>query len=90
MTRETDESVGNVASADAAPEARGEREPTERVLLDAMLGKLATYLRMCGHDAAYAPDDRPVWRCPDCDQWFWKGSHWDRVADVLASVRQPE
>lgn len=25
-------------------------------LLDAMLGKLAVYLRMCGHDAAYALD----------------------------------
>jgi uncharacterized protein with PIN domain len=29
---------------------------TDRFLLDAMLGKLATYLRMCGHDAAYALD----------------------------------
>ena len=29
-----------------------------RFLLDAMLGKLATYLRMCGHDAAYALDRR--------------------------------
>ncbi len=28
----------------------------ERLLLDTMLGKLATYLRMCGYDAAYAPD----------------------------------
>lgn len=27
-----------------------------RLLLDAMLGKLATYLRMCGHDVAYALD----------------------------------
>jgi hypothetical protein len=27
-----------------------------RFLLDAMLGKLATYLRMCGHDTAYALD----------------------------------
>jgi len=28
----------------------------ERLLLDAMLGKLATYLRMCGYDAAYVLD----------------------------------
>ena len=28
----------------------------ERLLLDVMLGKLATYLRMCGYDAAYALD----------------------------------
>ncbi|MFW6382904.1 MAG: Mut7-C RNAse domain-containing protein, partial [Haloferacaceae archaeon] len=25
-------------------------------MLDAMLGKLATYLRMCGYDAAYVLD----------------------------------
>ena len=31
-------------------------EPPERFLLDVMLGKLATYLRMCGYDAAYALD----------------------------------
>jgi uncharacterized protein with PIN domain len=29
---------------------------TERVLCDAMLGKLARYLRMCGYDTAYALD----------------------------------
>lgn len=28
----------------------------DRLLLDVMLGKLATYLRMCGYDAAYALD----------------------------------
>ncbi|PSP98633.1 hypothetical protein BRC89_07140 [Halobacteriales archaeon QS_4_70_19] len=64
-------------------------------LLDVMLGKLATYLRMCGHDATYAlderapyaPDDRSVWRCNRCGQQFWRGSHWDRVAETLAAVR---
>jgi len=154
--------------------------PHDRLLLDAMLGKLATYLRMCGYDAAFAldrgieaddrlrqlataerrrlvtrdvalarrarddegpppmllephavtdqlaqvaaagyeltlsarparcgacngrlarvddtatsrpayvPDDQsPTWRCEDCQQWFWTGSHWDRVADTLADV----
>ena len=146
----------------------------DALLLDTMLGKLATYLRMCGFDAAYAldrgveaddavadlaqregrrlvtrdatlaagtdgailltakdivgqlreletagfvleldepsrcsrcngrlervdadssvpgavpdPDDRRVWRCPDCGQYFWKGSHWDDVAGRLESV----
>jgi len=29
----------------------------DRLLLDTMLGKLATYLRMCGYDAAYALDE---------------------------------
>jgi hypothetical protein len=31
-------------------------DPSDRLLLDAMLGKLARYLRMCGYDAAYALD----------------------------------
>ena len=143
----------------------------ERLLLDVMLGKLATLLRMCGYDAAYAldrgieaddeilalaeaedrllitrdrelaaraersllleskdvddqlrelemagielsldepsrcaacneslepvsageetpeyapdPDEQPVWCCPDCGQYFWKGSHWDDVETRL-------
>ncbi len=32
----------------------------------------------------YAPDDgRDCYRCRDCGQLFWRGSHWDRVAEVL-------
>ncbi|WP_436906571.1 Mut7-C RNAse domain-containing protein [Halosimplex marinum] len=150
------------------PEPAGETA----LLLDTMLGKLATYLRMCGYDAAYAgeraveadddvlalahtegrvlvtrdrelaaraersqllstrevteqlrelrrsgfdlelsdeparcsacngplervdrteptPDYAPetheetVWRCRNCGQHFWKGSHWDDVAGTL-------
>jgi uncharacterized protein with PIN domain len=147
-----------------------------RILLDAMLGTLATYLRMCGHDAAYALDrdveaddrllalareedrllvtrdadlaaragdsgflltsrdvtdqlralraagvdvslpERPTrcgacngpldpvlpdgetpayapdpaetdcFRCPDCGQVFWRGSHWADVRERLASL----
>ena len=32
------------------------RPDRDTLLLDVMLGKLATYLRMCGYDAAYALD----------------------------------
>ncbi|MFB6162664.1 MAG: Mut7-C RNAse domain-containing protein [Halococcoides sp.] len=32
-------------------------------------------------------DERPVWRCPDCEKHFWRGSHWDAVADRLAAIR---
>ena len=149
-----------------------EREP---LLLDAMLGKLATYLRMCGYDAAYAldrdaeadddllalaetehrrlvtrdeglarnvdgavllterevtdqlrelaaagfalklseepvrcgtcnapveavdrteptpeyapdPGEESIWRCRDCGQHFWKGSHWADMAETLAEL----
>jgi len=146
-------------------------------LLDAMCGKLAVYLRMCGHDAAYAldreienddrlrerarregrtlvtrdvelaartdpsilltsrdvrdqlhelavagvdltladeptrcgrcngtleaiekdattpeyapdPSERPVWRCIECGQCFWRGSHRERVAETFADARK--
>lgn len=168
-----------------ARDADGRERRRERLLLDAMLGKLATYLRMCGYDAAYAldrgieddeevvqlaraedrlvltrdrsladrvaaeskrergdgfgsvllserevtgqlrelqtagfdlslvdpptrcgrcngrlerpeaiesrpeyvPDGETAWRCRDCEQWFWKGSHWDDVAARLEAVR---
>lgn len=144
-----------------------------RFLVDVMLGKLATYLRMCGYDTLYAqeegieaddaireraqttgrtlltrdqtlaaategaicltataieaqlselheqgiaidlpttpnrcslcnggvtqidpgqhPEHAPdtvgrVWRCTDCDQYFWKGSHWERIQETIAAV----
>ncbi|MHB9288283.1 Mut7-C RNAse domain-containing protein [Halobacteriales archaeon Cl-PHB] len=150
-----------------------------RLLLDVMLGKLATYCRLCGYDAAYAldrdaesdaavlewaadedrtvvtrdrslaaaapdailvrskaardqlaelqaaglaleladppercsrsngslervepdeptpeyapaPPDPAVWRCVDCGQHFWRGSHWDDVAATLAGIRNAD
>ena len=27
-----------------------------------------------------------VWRCVDCGQNFWKGSHWERMAGTLADL----
>ncbi|WP_152040587.1 Mut7-C RNAse domain-containing protein [Salinigranum salinum] len=150
-------------------------DPSDRLLLDAMLGKLARYLRMCGYDAAYAldrgieadddlravaesegralltrdrqlaarvpgsvridareiddqlrelrsagfelslagtparcgrcngpvdaidehgdvpdyapdPGDTACYRCRDCGQVFWKGSHWDDVRERIAGL----
>lgn len=145
------------------------------LLLDAMLGKLATYLRMCGYDAAYAldrgieadeplrrlaeeegrllltrdadlggrtddalvltgkgietqlaellaadfrlvldepsrcsacngtlrevsggeatppfapsPSEQRVWRCRNCGQFFWQGSHWNDVGARLEGLK---
>jgi uncharacterized protein with PIN domain len=36
----------------------------------------------------YAPDtaEMAVWRCPDCGQHFWQGSHWDDVSERLSVV----
>lgn len=143
-----------------------------RLLLDVMLGKLVTYLRICGYDTLYAheegieadeairkraqstgrtvvtrdrelaartddavllssrdiegqlaelsdygvdielpaepercsvcngrvdridreqrPEHAPdavsdVWQCEACDHYFWKGSHWERIQETVAS-----
>ncbi|WP_226041957.1 Mut7-C RNAse domain-containing protein [Natrinema sp. DC36] len=39
---------------------------------------------------AYAPDptEFATWICRDCGQHFWRGSHWDRVAETLSRVRE--
>jgi len=36
----------------------------------------------------YAPDphEKTVWRCRECGQHFWRGSHWDDVAATLSSL----
>ncbi|MFC7166589.1 Mut7-C RNAse domain-containing protein [Halospeciosus flavus] len=35
----------------------------------------------------YVPDDAdPVWRCRDCGQYFWRGSHWADVRERLEDV----
>ncbi|WIV66899.1 Mut7-C RNAse domain-containing protein [Natrialbaceae archaeon AArc-T1-2] len=41
-----------------------------------------------GSTPEYAPDlaETAVWRCRDCGQHFWKGSHWDRVRETLERV----
>jgi len=35
---------------------------------------------------APSPSSERIWRCQDCSQHFWRGSHWDRVAETLARV----
>ena len=34
----------------------------------------------------YAPDGESVWRCVDCGQCFWTGSHWRDVATTLGRI----
>lgn len=35
----------------------------------------------------YVPDGRErVWRCVDCGQHFWKGSHWEQISETLSAV----
>jgi hypothetical protein len=41
-----------------------------------------------GHDRpAHVPDEGALWRCRDCGQYFWIGSHWEDVAARLRRVR---
>jgi len=35
---------------------------------------------------AHVPDDAEPYRCRDCGQWFWKGSHWDAVRETLSTL----
>lgn len=37
-------------------------------------------------DYAPAPDEFDCWRCSSCGQFFWKGSHWDRVRARLGDL----
>ena len=41
-----------------------------------------------GPTPEYAPDPRSVdiWRCRQCKQHYWKGSHWDDVEETLAGL----
>lgn len=34
-------------------------------------------------DYAPPPSEQPAWRCPECGQFFWRGSHWADLADRL-------
>lgn len=58
-------------------------------------GRCNAPLERVPDDAAtpeYAPDpgETPVWRCVDCGQCFWKGSHHERMVDTLETVREDE
>ena len=35
---------------------------------------------------AHVPEDEAVFRCQDCGQWFWRGSHWADVKQTVGSL----
>lgn len=37
----------------------------------------------------YVPSNSPngLWQCPACDQFFWQGSHWDRMRSTLHQAK---
>ncbi len=37
-------------------------------------------------DYAPPPEEFDCWRCVDCGQCFWKGSHWDRLRSMLEAA----
>lgn len=40
-------------------------------------------------DEGYVPDDaRDLKRCTGCGQYYWKGSHWERIKERLEKHRE--
>jgi uncharacterized protein with PIN domain len=78
-TRGVDGQLAELASAGFELELG---EPTR---CGACNGRLDT---ATGPHPKYVPDVDPVFRCRDCGQRFWQGSHWDAVADRLERARE--
>lgn len=47
-------------------------------------GRLVRVERSGDEPDYVAEDVDPLWRCADCGQYFWRGSHWTAVEDRLA------
>ena len=79
-TRETDEQLAELAAAGFELEL-----PAEPRRCGNCNGRLAP-VAATETTAAYAPEpgETDVWRCRDCAQLFWRGSHWADVAERLA------
>ena len=41
-----------------------------------------------GERPEHAPDAVRVWQCRGCGQYFWKGSHWERVEETIADIAE--
>ncbi|WP_435162110.1 Mut7-C RNAse domain-containing protein [Halorubrum sp. SY-15] len=76
--RELDAAGYAIGLADEPTRCGACNSPVERVALDAPR-------------PSYVPADGPErhWRCRDCGQWFWKGSHWASVDERLAEAGLP-
>jgi uncharacterized protein with PIN domain len=59
-------------------------EPTRCGVCNATLDRVGS--REPVPEYAPDPDGTAVWRCPDCGKHFWRGSHWEDVADTLEAV----
>jgi uncharacterized protein with PIN domain len=66
--------------------------------LDISLDSEPHYCGDCNGPVETVPDDDPtpeyapsteefdIWRCRDCGQYFWKGSHWESMKQRLAAI----
>ncbi|QDX39717.1 DUF5615 family PIN-like protein [Salarchaeum sp. JOR-1] len=91
VTRDTDfagsygesvllDSVDTDEQLDELREAGLELELTDGARCSQCNGKLATTTERPDH----APDGvERVWKCTDCGQFYWQGSHWRRVEERL-------
>ncbi|MFC3478463.1 Mut7-C RNAse domain-containing protein [Halobacterium litoreum] len=79
-SKDVDEQLREVAAAGVS------LDPTPGARCGACNGALEA-LPESASRPEYVPDDAgPVWRCRDCGQCFWRGSHWEDVEKRVADV----
>lgn len=79
-TRDVEEQVAELREAGFTVEFD---EPTRCSNCNGRLESVSTGT----HTPEYAPEsaETDVWRCRECSQHFWKGSHWDDVRNQLGT-----
>ena len=60
-------------------------EPTRCGVCNGRLGRVDRHEQT--PDYAPDPEETTRWTCRDCGQYFWRGSHWDRVRETIDEVR---
>lgn len=77
---DTDEQLRELAAAGL------ELELTEPERCSRCNGRLEPVIEGSGPADGPDPNETSVWRCIECDQYFWRGSHWADVRRRLASI----
>lgn len=49
-------------------------------------GALRRITKGTGPKNGPSPETEAVWRCRDCGQWYWKGSHWTHLENRLEEL----
>ena len=80
-SKDVDDQLRELAAAGVA------LTPTPGERCGACNGELREVEREGNEIPEHVPDDAsPVWRCEDCGQYFWEGSHWTDVEKRLEAL----